>query len=183
MNPIKALVTVTLAMIAITGCGSSSRPSASPAASPVSAEVLPAFNCSDQAGNGWPGPGTAQSITDVRTTHQSGYDRFVVQFSGAVPGYRVRQQAGSIVRLDPSDMAVKLDGSAALIVSLNPASANGSYSGSKDIKAGEGTLREARQLGDFEAVNTWGLGLSTPACFRAFTLNSPARLVIDVQSP
>jgi hypothetical protein len=106
----------------------------------------------------------------------------VVQFSGAVPAYRVRQQAGNIVTLDPSGMTVKLDGGAALIVSLNPASAYGSYSGSKDIKRGDGTLREARQLGDFEAVNTWGLGLSKAACFRTFTLNSPARLVIDVQS-
>jgi hypothetical protein len=179
VNPIKALVTVTLAMIVITACGSSSRP---PVASPLPTEELAVFQCTDQAGNGWPGTGMPQSITDVRTARQNGYDRFVVQFSGAVPAYRVRQQAGNIVTLDPSGMTVKLDGGAALIVSLNPASAYGSYSGSKDIKRGDGTLREARQLGDFEAVNTWGLGLSKAACFRTFTLGSPARLVIDVQS-
>jgi hypothetical protein len=123
-----------------------------------------------------------QSITDVRTARQEGYDRFVVQFSSAVPGYRVKQQSGSSVTLDPSGMTVKLDGGAALIVSLNPAFAYASYSGSKDIKMADGTLREARQLGDFEAVNTWGLGLSKATCFRTFTLDSPARLVIDVQS-
>src|SRR5439155_26243510 len=71
---------------------------ASPAATPIGdpspvaslpTSNLPAFQCSDQAGNGWPGPGTARAITSVRVGAQSGYDRFVIEFSGpSVPGYR-----------------------------------------------------------------------------------------------
>jgi hypothetical protein len=197
MKAIRVVVTSMLAIVS-TACAvvppaSAGVPaaSASPAVSPGAAVAagpsaapsgLPAFQCVDQAGNGWPGPGTAQAITGVRLAAQAGYDRFVVEFPAAVPGYRVRQQAGGGATLDPSGLPVTLDGTAALIVSLNPASSNGSYAGPTDIRTPSGTLREARQLGDFEAVTTWGLGLSKAACFRAFTLTSPARLVIDVRT-
>jgi hypothetical protein len=205
----KTVVVGTLALIFIGACSSSSppvaasspspalsaspspvaevNPAASPAASPDLASPLPVadlppFKCADQSGNGWPGPGTAKPITEVRTGQQTGYDRFVLQFSTAVPGYTVKRQSSPSVTTDPKGESVNLAGSAALIVSLNPASSYGSYSGSTDIKTGFTMLREARQIGDFEAVNSWGLGLSSGACFRAFTLSSPARLVVDVQS-
>lgn len=35
--------------------------------------------------------------------------------------------------------------------------------------------------GDFEGTVTWGLGLSHGACFHAYTLSGPNRLVIDIQ--
>jgi hypothetical protein len=197
MKAIRALVT-SMAILATAACASSPAASVSPRVSPgtVLATVtapapagaasvvssLPAFECSDRSGNGWPGSGVAQAITGVRLAAQSGYDRFVVEFTSAVPGYRVRRQSGGATTLDPSGLPVTLDGTAAIILSLNPASAHPSYAGSTDMRAPSATLREARQLGDFEAVNTWGLGLSKAACFRAFTMTSPPRLVIDVQT-
>jgi hypothetical protein len=41
-------------------------------------------------------------------------------------------------------------------------------------------LAEARQIGDFEGVTSWGLGLNKQSCKRIFTLSGPSRLVIDV---
>jgi hypothetical protein len=35
---------------------------------------------------------------------------------------------------------------------------------------------------DFEGVVQWGLGLSKSACYRAFFLTNPTRLVIDIQT-
>jgi hypothetical protein len=68
-------------------------------------------------------------------------------------------------------------------VVLHGAQAHGTYTGPSDLKpTGTATLREARDIGDFEGVVSWGLGLSKPACFRAFTLSGPSRLVVDVQS-
>ena len=40
----------------------------------------------------------------------------------------------------------------------------------------------ADQMEDFEGVVQWGLGLSKLACYRAFFLTNPTRLVIDVQT-
>ena len=37
------------------------------------------------------------------------------------------------------------------------------------------------ERGDFEAVNTWYMGLDGGDCLRAATLTDPSRIVIDVQ--
>jgi hypothetical protein len=107
----------------------------------------------------------------------------VIQFSGPVPPYDVQPQGSGAFVQDPSGQRVTLAGSAGLLVTVRGARSAGSYTGSIDQKpAGTAVLKEARQVGDFEGVVRWGLGLSHGACFRAFTLASPSRLVIDVQS-
>jgi hypothetical protein len=141
---------------------------------------LPAFSCAAQSGQGATSPPIG--VTAVRASAQSGYDRFVIQFSGPVPQYTVQPQASATFVQDPSGQRVMLSGSAGLVVTLHGAQSSGSYTGSTDQKpAGTAMLKEARQVGDFEGVVTWGLGLSHGACFRAFTLASPSRLVVDVQ--
>lgn len=150
-------------------------PSASPAAG------LPPFSCAAQSG---PGPTSPPAgVTAVRASAQSGYDRFVIQVSGPVGQYSVQPQAGATFTRDPSGIRVTLAGSAGLLVTLQGASSAGSYTGPTDLKpSGTAVLKEAQQVGDFEGVVSWGLGLSHVACFRAFTLTGPSRLVVDVQS-
>jgi hypothetical protein len=118
----------------------------------------------------------------VRVGSASGYDRFVVEFAGAVPGFKVRPQSSPSLVQDPSGRTVTLQGSSALAVTLSPSSGQGTYSGPADFTPGYPALREARLMGDFEAVTTWGLGVNGSGCFRSFTLSSPSRLVVDVQS-
>ena len=120
-------------------------------------------------------------MTDVRAAAQSGVDRFVIQFSGPVPQYEVKPQPTTTFTQDPSGFRVTLDGSAGLQVTVHGAQSWGSYSGSTDLRPRLTMLREARQVGDFEGVLTWGLGLSRASCFRAYVLTGPSRLVIDVQ--
>jgi hypothetical protein len=56
------------------------------------------------------------------------------------------------------------------------------YSGSTDIKTGYAMLLEVRQVEDFEGVVQLGLGVSGASCYRTFILNSPTRLVVDIQA-
>jgi len=155
-----------------------SAPSATPASPAAS---LPAFSCSAQSGQGSTSPPVG--LTAVRASAQSGYDRFVIQFDGPVPQYTVQPQSSATFVQDPSGQRVTLAGSAGLLVTLQGARSAGSYTGSTDQRpSGTAVLEEARQVGDFEGVVHWGLGLSHGTCFRAFTLMNPSRLVVDVQT-
>jgi hypothetical protein len=168
----------------VSGPAASAEPTPAPGASSQSASPaanLPAFSCAAQSGQGPTGP--PAGVTAVRASAQSGYDRFVIQFSGPVPQYDVQPQASATFVQDASGQRVTLSGSAGLLVTVHGAQSAGSYTGSTDQKpAGTAVLKEARQVGDFEGVVHWGLGLSHGACFRAFTLANPSRLVVDVQA-
>jgi hypothetical protein len=143
------------------------------------AAAPPGFTCEIQTGGGTAG-GT---VTAVRTGQQSGYDRFVIELAGGVGQYQVKPQGNATFTQDASGQQVTLAGSAGLAVTLHDTSSHGTYTGPTDLQpAGTANLREARQLGDFEGVVTWGLGLAHPGCFRAFTLSGPSRLVVDVQA-
>ncbi len=146
-----------------------------PAADPV-AQALPAFSCSPVSG----GASTRAGITAVRVGSNPGFDRFVIQFDGPVPGYAVAPQATSSFVADASGQSVHLAGAAGVAIRLSPSSGQGTYSGPNAFTPAYAALREARQVGDFEAVVHWGLGTAGPTCIRAFTLTSPARLVVDV---
>jgi hypothetical protein len=144
---------------------------------------LPAFTCTAQSGGGVSAPAPLIGVTDVRAGPQSGYDRFVIQLNGPVPHYDVTPQSSATFVQDASGAPVTLAGSAGLAVRLHGAQSHGTYNGQADQHpAGTAVLREARQTGDFEGVVSWGLGLSHTACFRAFTLTGPARLVIDIKT-
>ena len=141
----------------------------------------PPFRCAAQSGGAPQTPPTG--VTSARAAAQSGYDRFVLEFSGPLPQFDVRAQAGATFVQDPSGNQVTLAGSTGLVIVVHGAMASGTFTGATDLRPGDtAVLREARQLGDFEGVVTWGLGLSRATCFRAFTLTGPSRLVVDVQS-
>jgi hypothetical protein len=166
---------------------------AAPTPAPVSPEAtngtaLPPFSCQDQSG-GMAAP-TPMQLTAVRVAHQSaGYDRIVFEFAASpgttttLPSYTVSRQASSQFVKDPSGIEVTLQGSGGLRIVFHGATGNGSYAGSQDVKAGLPAIREVAQIGDFESVMSWGVGLTQSSCIRAFPLTSPTRLVIDVQTP
>ena len=94
---------------------------------------------------------------------------------------------------DGSGAPVRIAGSAFLVVSMERASGF-------DLETGEGRrvdtgprrmvgstagtsiVREVVRTGDFEAVLTWAVGLGDRVDFRVLTLDSPARLVIDLRN-
>ncbi len=155
--------------------------SASPSASPD--PTLPGFSCTVQTGGGPAYPAPPVGVTAVRAAAQTGFERFVIQLSGPVPQFDVKPQTSATFVQVPSGQKVTLSGTAGLVVTLHGAQSYGTYSGATDLHpGGTSVIKEARQLGDFEGVLTWGLGLSHASCFRAYTLTGPSRLIVDVQS-
>lgn len=199
-----ALVLVAVAVLAFrnpafinaitTGINGVIQPTASPrvAATPLptqsSAIDLGPFTCGDHDGGA--DTGSAMQLTAVRVAHQpAGYDRIVFEFApqaGAtahLPAYTVSRQTSPKFVRDPSGLPVTMRGSAGLRIVFHGASGATSYSGSRDLTPNLPVVQEVEQLGDFEAVLSWGAGLSQASCIRTLELSSPTRLVIDVQAP
>lgn len=164
------------------GVGGSPTPSASTQPSPSPSSSLPAFYCGSPVTiTGNQSPQTA-FIKTVRGGVNTGYDRFVVEFTNGEPAsVQVTAQGSANFTKDPSGQRVHLLGSRGLFVVIKGADAHTSYVGPTDLRIGSGII-EAQQMGDFEGTVQWGLGLSGPACYRVFYLTSPDRLVIDVQT-
>ena len=141
---------------------------------------LPAFLCADASGGK---TGVANTIA-ARTGGQLGYDRFVLQFDAIVPSYTVKRQAKPTFSEGASGQTVTLLGNSGILITVQSATGATTFTGSTDLITPQfPVLKEARQMQDFEGVVQWGLGLSQPACFRVFTLDGPARLVVDLQTP
>jgi len=63
---------------------------------------------------------------------------------------------------------------------LHNASGAGAYSGPNDVKPGFSEIQEARLLSDSQGVVQWGVVIAHTACFHAWVLSSPSRLVVDI---
>jgi hypothetical protein len=160
-------------------------PAASPSPTPVPSPMpsptgSPASICSASAITANQAP-LAVFIDAVRTGTHAGYDRMTFEFqNGQPPTIELRPQTGTTFTRDGVGDTVKLAGKNGILVIIRGADAHTAYSGPTDIKAGYAGLREARQVGDFEGVVQWGLGVSSTPCYHAYILNNPTRLVIDI---
>jgi hypothetical protein len=149
-------------------------------APPAQVSNLGPFTCASTTLNAGQAPASAL-VDAIRTGAHSGYDRLAVQFSNGQPNtIELRPQAGTTFTRSPRGDTVTLAGLSGIQVVIQGADGHTSYSGPTDIKTGSSSLLEVRQLEDFEGQVQLGLGVSGTPCYRAFILNSPTRLVIDV---
>jgi hypothetical protein len=169
------------------GLSATAAPTPLPTVPPSGAD-LGSFTCLDHSGGANSGP--AMQLTAVRVAHQpGGYDRIVFEFAPPVgstahiPAYTVSRQASAKFIKDPSGMPVTMRGSAGLRIVFHGASGATSFSGSRDQIYTLPVVQEVEQLGDFEAVLSWGAGLSQSSCIRTLELSNPTRLAIDLQTP
>ena len=109
-------------------------------------------------------PAGAQSVptlVDVRAGRHPGFDRVVFEFRGAVPEHRIRY-VDQLVQ-DGSGDPASVAGAADLEVVFQGANAhdqNGSPSVSpRRFSPRLPAVKEVAQLGDFEAVVSYGIGL------------------------
>jgi hypothetical protein len=146
----------------------------------ASADTLGAFSCTDRSGGV---AGTAATVSALHSAHHDGYDRLVIGFatSNTMPQYRLTQQATSNFVRDASGQPVTLDGAAGIRAVLR--NADITPGAPTDLKPELPAIREVAQVGNFERVVSYGVGLAMPACFRVLELSGPTRLVIDVQTP
>jgi hypothetical protein len=152
------------------------------------AQPAPANCAPETAGN----DGVYMNLTDVRVGAHDGFDRIVFEFkepnpnpagNGGIPRFEIRQAKPPFSE-DPSDMPIQVEGDAFVRIVFQGASGydfdgNATYDGPRRLTPGFGTLAQVVEGGDFEATNTWILGLSRPTCWDIHALHNPERVVID----
>ena len=154
-------------------------PSAAPSASPTASAK--SFRCGEiDGGDSAPG-----SLVRVAIAHHPGYDRIVFEFADAskIPTYRIVPQDSAHFVRDPSGLPVNLRGSAGLRIVFQNATGQGTWNGTVGGQGSTAVVTDVSQLGDFERVLSFGVGLTQSSCLSVSRLDNPARLVIDVQTP
>jgi len=153
-------------------------PSPNPSAAPS-----PGFTCVVSPLMTMSQPPQTAFIDAVRTGTHTGYDRITIEFKNGQPqSIQLRPQTGTTFTRDAIGDKVTLSGRYGILVIIKGADAHTSYSGSTDIKTNYPGLLEARQVGDFEGTVQWALGLASSQCYHVYTLDNPARLVIDLKN-
>ena len=158
----------TIINVVTTGIKGIIQPSPSPTPQP--------FLCQDQAGGS---SGLTTQLTNIRPASHAGdgYDRVVFDFGSGIPSWDLtRQESATFVR-DPSGQNMTLDGSAGLKLVLRDADL--AANAPNHLTPALTSVREIAQLGSFERVLTYGIGLSSSRCVRVLQLSN-SRLVIDV---
>ena len=155
-------------------------PSPSPSSTPATAYICTA----DTLEHSLPAGSPIAYVSAMRPGSHQGYDRFVVEFSNGIPTdyVEVRPRTGTSFSETSSGQTLKLKGSNGILVSIHGADGHTSYHGSTDFVTGYNAVAEVRVIEDFEGVLNIGIGVNGPACYHAYYLSNPARLVIDVQS-
>ena len=128
------------------------------------------------------GAQSAPTLVDVRAGRHPGFDRVVFEFRGAVPEYRIDYVDGLVQ--DGSGEPVSVGGAADLQVVFHGANAHGEDGTptvspqrfSPDLPA----VKELAQVGDFEAVVSYGIGVDRRRPITVSSLSGPSRLVVDV---
>ena len=131
------------------------------------------------------GSGQQALLTAVRSARHDGYDRIVFEFEETVPSYRI-EYAGTVEQCG-SGRPVSPGAPAALHV-VFPSAVAHDQQGSATVedrsrRPGLPVLRTAQLICDFEGRVEWVLGLERKVGYRASTLESPPRLVIDLRHP
>ena len=142
--------------------------------------TLPAgFVCADASGGS---TSAGSRVTAVRADQHGvqGYDRFVIEFDGTIPGYTVKRQGNATFTQSPKGDTVTLTGDHGVLVTIQPVTDWTSYSGPTAFSAIGTFIRQAKQVENFEAAQQWGIGVQGNPCMHVFTLTSPSRLVIDI---
>lgn len=165
-------------------------PSATPPADGSDADAdtaAPPFPADTAVDTAEPAGDAALTVTDVRVGHHDGFDRVVLELAGTgTPGWRVEYVDAAVE--DPTGETVDLAGDSVLQVVVTGA-AYPFETGATEFPlrqpvtaAGTTVVGEAVLLGTFEAQSQALVGVTgAPAPFRAYLLENPTRVVVDVQ--
>jgi len=150
---------------------------------PNPSPALPAgFKCRNFVGGASHAPDwgpAGPTVTAIRIGGHSDFNRFVMQFDGTVPAYKVTRQSRPIFTEDPKGTVVRLKGNHGVLVTVKPENWT-AYTGPAHMVPTLAFIREARMVQNFEGTMQWGLGILGNPCLRVTTLTNPPRLVVDV---
>jgi hypothetical protein len=124
---------------------------------------------------------TAPTLVGIRAAHHPTYDRIVFDFHGGLPE-SVRAEYVPQLIADGSGAPVPIPGRAILEVAMFPAQAHEAdrVTAPDRVAFPLPNIITAVKSGDFEAVTTYGIGLTQRQSFHVFTLTAPDRVVIDI---
>jgi hypothetical protein len=124
------------------------------------------------------------TLTGIRTAAHPTFDRIVLDFSGPRP--QVSSRFVDKLTQDGSGNTVQLTGAAFAEARMTPARAhndagNYSYPGPRKFRTGNlNNVMAVAITGDYEAYLSIGVGMREQTWVKAFTLDAPTRVVIDV---
>ena len=128
------------------------------------------------------GAQSAPTLVGVRAGRHPGFDRVVFEFRGAVPEHRI-DYVDQLVQ-DGSGEPVAVAGAANLQVVFHGANAHAEDGtptvSPRRFSPGLPAVKEVAQIGDFEAVVSYGTGVDRRRPITVSTLSGPPRLVVDV---
>lgn len=145
------------------------------------------------AGLAFASPASASSLTstqvptplvvNARWGGHATYDRIVIDLQGYAPTVTVTPVAQLVY--DGSGKPVPLAGKHFLEIRLNPAAAHNDagesvYHGPKLQKIYLSKLKGLAMTGDYEGYVTFGAAFDTVPYYRAYSLHSPERFVVDI---
>lgn len=127
-----------------------------------------------------PAESAPATLLAVTTGSHDGFVRVVFRFADAVPGYAVESATPPFVS-DGAGEPVEVDGTGFVGVRLiaNAHTEEGQPTTPREVT---GPGLDVVMLGDFEGVVSWVIGTEGARPFKVFTLQSPPRLVVDIQS-
>jgi hypothetical protein len=123
-------------------------------------------------------------LVAMRSAHHPGFGRITFEFRGPRPSHGI----GYVSQLveDASGEPVHLAGRAAINVVFQGANAHDEQGhptvSPRRFRPGLPSLEEVAQIGDFEAVVTYGLGVDHKVPFKVLELSSPSRVAIDIST-
>ncbi|MFJ2591583.1 AMIN-like domain-containing (lipo)protein [Streptomyces erythrochromogenes] len=122
-------------------------------------------------------------VVNARWGGHATYDRIVIDLQGYAPTVTVTPVAQ--LRYDGSGKPVPLAGKYFLEIRLNPAAAHNDagqsvYHGPKLQKIHLSKLKGLAMTGDYEGYVTFGAAFDTLPYYRAYSLHSPERFVVDI---
>jgi hypothetical protein len=92
-------------------------------------------------------------------------DTLTFTFQQGTPVFEVKLQPGTHFLRDPSGLPVDLAGSSGATIVLRGFQGGvQNYTGPPSIMSGGPRLMQVYEIGDFEGVVTWAVGLSSPSC-------------------
>lgn len=147
------------------------------------------FVCTDQLESASEGHGDFGTVVKTRAAGHPGFDRYVIEFGNNLMAHWLIQRTPTATfSIDPSDQKLTLPGTAGILAtvraSMFPAMGEDPvFQGSpRFVPNGTAAITETANVGDFEGISSWALGLKKTSCYRVLELQNPARLVIDVQT-
>ncbi len=134
-----------------------------------------------------PGPAPATLVAIRAATHEAKphYDRVIFRLQGNLPE-SIRTEYVSTLIADGSGAVIPIAGKAIVRLTLTPAVAHtdaGHPTVPRRVSYDLPIVQEIVRSGDFEAVVSYGIGLSHKTAFRSFNLTNPNRVVIDFFYP